>query len=286
MDQISKFKLGQDSSIQEFIAYTSRRSHGIKTGLPSFDGALLGLQGLVALVGQPKSCKSTLALQIAFENANAGVPVFYVDRENGWLNMLQRLICHKNMLSERGLRLRPVSNRIALVKELEALPFYLCSSPFDQQTFEGYIEQMIGLYPDSPNVLFIVDSLHKIPGLDYGNIGASLDTWLVFLDQLANKYQPKLTTVLICEKNRASYGEASGKSGKDTGRIEFTAHQQFDVFVQEKDPSAAISVKCIYNRYGDSGQTFRLEKVFAGGPKDFVYKLKEFSSNHDDLELE
>jgi replicative DNA helicase len=67
---------------------------GIPTGFSHLDHLTGGLEaGLYLLAGPPKSGKTTLANQIAYQAAAKGVPVVYVSFENDPLDLLLKQVC-------------------------------------------------------------------------------------------------------------------------------------------------------------------------------------------------
>jgi len=270
----SKFKLGKPEDCESFLSYVNRKVHGIKTGLPSLDASLLGLQGIVSLVGEPKACKSTLALQIALHNARQGVPVFFIDRENGWHYMEQRIISNFYDMPWQEFCRRSDEIKLKNFQALGSLPFELCTENFTQADLDEVLTSIAAENPNAQQMLLVIDSLHKLP-MQLDNMRSSVDGWLLFLDYLKLKFNRKLTILITCEKRRGAYGEAMRDAAKESGRIEYTVEQQFDMRINRERKE--IILECMYNRHGPADQSIILEKVCKGGRDDrsFIFKLRE-----------
>lgn len=270
----SKCKLGKPEDVEGFLAYTERKSYGLATGLPTLDSQILGLQGIVSIVGEPKTCKSTLALQIALHNAQRGIPVFFIDRENGWRHMEQRIISHTSGTAWGEFCRWSKDAKIQALTKLYQLPFELCTENFDQNMLEEALVSVAAENPKAPHILLVLDSLHKLP-MSLENMRMSIDGWLLFLDQLKLRFNRKLVILMTCEKNRFTYGKSDKASAKESGRIEYTVEQQFDMYRHPE--TQEIVMQCMYNRHGVLGDPISLTQVIKGGNKKtgFTFEMRE-----------
>ena len=83
--------IGSDS--EGFFKFLRHRSNGVSTSFPRLDKHISGLHGIVSVLGEPGSYKSTFCLQAALHHAQHYGPVLYYDRENGSNRIIFRLIC-------------------------------------------------------------------------------------------------------------------------------------------------------------------------------------------------
>lgn len=277
---LSKYQLGKPEDLQAFLAYAKRKTSGIMTGLPGIDTQFLGLRGIVALVGEPETCKSTLAMQIAIWNARAGNPVLFIDRENGQHVMEERLLANLSKQPWREIVKQPVEEQTRRFLGLYQLPLRLCTTEVNREIIQNDVEEMSTHVPEDGYMIVVLDSLQKLP-MSLDNIRGSIDDWLLFLDNLKKIYKRKLVILITCEKKRGSYGEASIDAGKESGRIEYTVEQQFDMRRERDDNGKPIGndifIECTKNRHGPRGRTIVLQRVIKGPSDDwdFTFELKE-----------
>lgn len=189
---------------------------GIATGLPRIDAASGGLFGLWAIGGEPGAGKSTFALQLAARYAQHVGRVVYYDMENGAPRLLNRL---GHALGRPGLD--AIAPRLFFRDSVKTLS--------------------IDLLKLSGPLLIIVDSIQKLPTLDqYRRVG--LDRWIVKFESLKKLGH---TVVLLSEKNRGSYGEASMGGFKETSEVEYSA--DFGAHLVESD--AGLEFHVVKNRH-------------------------------------
>lgn len=260
-------KLG--TNFEGFLQYwKSGICSPVLTGLPLVDEFLRGLRGLVGLIGEPETCKSTLALQIGLYNALRGVPVYYVDAENGESLTEERALCHLNRKS--WVSLSKMSEKVikAAYAKLAQLPIYYTN----ECTFEDLKRDIDRLYTvaNRGSMIVIVDSLQCLWS-NAENIRLAIDEWLVYLDALKLSYDTKLVVIMTSEKSRVAYGRAVQGAGKESGRIEYKLSQQLDLRNEEDN----IILTCTKNRYGLRGGNFRLYKEIENpkDPRTFTFTL-------------
>lgn len=269
-DSLSKFRLGSSSDLDGFLASTSETVRGVQSGLPNLDRELRGLQGIVGILGGPKSCKSTLALQIGLYNASIGNPVLFIDRENGLMHMRERIICSYHNTPWADFCKRSDVQKVKAFESLNKLPFFLVNAPFDMEQLEQWVGELVEGAPDK--AVLVLDSLHKLP-MEMDNMRSSVDKWLLFLDHLKLKHNRKLTIITTCEKGRGKYEGAFKDGAKESGRIEYTLEQQLDM----RQEDGGIVLECTYNRHGPTGDKLFFQSIYArsGDKWSFLFKLKE-----------
>ena len=67
------------------------KDQGIKTQFKTINLKLGRLRGFVCLQAIPKVGKSTLAMQLGVHVAQSGTPVYYIDFENGKVEVMKRV---------------------------------------------------------------------------------------------------------------------------------------------------------------------------------------------------
>lgn len=265
-------KLGAEEGLAAFLSYARRDKDGVTTGIPTFDRTFGGLRGVVCLVGEPKACKSTFALQIAVHNAKLGNQVLYIDRENGQQPMLVRFTAHVCGMTEQRLLRASDDERADAYRRLSELPIALWThGDFTPEDIEARIALMLETTPKDGNVVVVLDSLHKLPMIA-DNMRTSIDAWVMFLDKLKRDNDGRLTVITTCEKRRGTYGEPARDAAKESGRIEYTAEQLYDLM--KLPDSYDIQITGTTSRWGNEGGKVFVEKVFKPG-SGFVYALKE-----------
>lgn len=264
---LSSKLLGHD--VEKFLKHMHKEVSGVKTGIDRLDAQLLGLAGFVGIIGEPKSCKSTLALQIAAHNACQGNPVYFIDQENGRTRLSHRLLCHLNDMSWGEVKRTP--NVGELYQQLSRLPFYCHFGRVEMPDIEMAVDKMIERHQNKKAVL-VIDSLQSV-ARNLSDLRMSIDQWLLDLDALKLKHDGQLTIIIICEKRRGAYGAASVDSAKESGRIEYKIEQQLDL----RNQDGQIIIECTLNRDGPKGAQVPLVKVLKYGDNEhsFTFRLQE-----------
>lgn len=272
---LKNFKL--NSSSKSLVAFIKREQQGLATGLSDFDSKLLGLQGLVGIIGEPKAGKSTLALQIALHTARVGFPVLFVDIENGRQLVIERALCQLLGYSSSKLKMLSDDHLLSKLKKLDELPIYFYEGPISLEQMDNTILQLRELYSDK-YVLLVIDSLQKLPQ-SFDDFRLSIDKWLIEFDRLKLKYKRNLIVLLVSEKSRENYGRASISAGKESGRIEYTLEQQLDLRIDRQNKDLII-LECTLNRHGEKDFSTSLTRVFADeSAGSFTFRLSEIGSN-------
>lgn len=202
--------------------------------LPLLTEASGGLMGMWAIASEAGVGKSTLAVQLAVDYGRVG-PVLYYDMENGPEVMLYRIGKRFKGNVEQA---RLASRNIYFRESIRTLTD-------DLRSLKGR------------RCLVVVDSLQKLP-TNAEHRRVSLDLWVHRFERLKKQGH---TVVLISEKNREEYGQASQRGFKETGEIEYSADLGFHL-VQEKGFPNMSQLVIVKNRHRPVlGSICALERV-------------------------
>ena len=217
--------------------------------LHSFNKFVGGLFGLWVISGMPAAGKSTLALMISCLTSALFRPVLYYDFEQG--QSVLRWHVHKALQGDE----RKIKKA---TKDL-----YI---RYNIATLERDLEML-----NTP-CLVVVDSIQKVAkGITYRR--ESLETWVHKLEGLK---QFGHHVLLISEKNRAHYDEASMSGYKETGEIEYAADAAFDLLLPDPDNSSVVDVHVVKNRHHKfHGHLTTLERINSFWFRDRCVKPKE-----------
>jgi replicative DNA helicase len=267
VSSLSKRKLGLN--IEAFLRYISQQVTGIQTGLTRLDKQLGGLPGFWSIVGEPKSNKSTFALQIAAYNATIGNPVLFIDQENGRHRTERRLMCHLN--NESWSSLHKMQGLREKYNNLSKLPLYFHFGKVSSDEIRSTIVEIMELHPDK-KVTVIIDSLQAV-ARNLSDMRLSVDQWLQDIEALKLEFDAKVSIGIICEKRRGTYGEASVDSAKESGRIEYKTEMQLDM----RNSDGQVIIECTINRDGPRGVRVAVTKVLKNtqDERSFCYKLRQ-----------
>lgn len=191
-------------------------------GLEAFNNEVGGVFGLWVISGMPAAGKSTLSLMIGLLTSALHRPVLYYDFEQGksvmrW-HAFKALKGDKKAVHEHTKRLYVRHNISMLERDLEMI--------------------------DEP-CLVVVDSIQKVAsGITYRR--ESLETWVHKLEGLK---QFGHHVILVSEKNRAHYDEASMSGYKESGEIEYAADAAFDLLLPDPNDSSVVDVHIVKNRH-------------------------------------
>lgn len=263
---LSNRRLGLDAD--KFMSNITRKVVGVQTGIEKLDKQLLGLAGFFAILGEPKACKSTFAMQLAIYNAKIGNPVFFIDQENGKQRLSERILCHLH--NETWSSVRQMQGLGEKYQGLSKLPLYMSFGKIEMTEIEASVDEMLRLHPGKRG-LVIVDSLQSV-ARNLADLRMSVDQWLLDLDAMKLKYDGNLSIGVICEKRRGTYGEASVDAAKESGRIEYKVEQQLDM----RNTGDQIIIECTLNRDGPRGMKVPLRKALKDNNNEhsFTFKLE------------
>ncbi len=254
----------------KFESYRKNQIRGLLTGFKEMDKAIVGLPGLTTIMGEPKCLKSTFVMNIALNKAQENIPIILVDTENGLQRTRLRMLCHLAGITVTAIK----SNRLVYDEEiryndavniLKKLPIYYIESSTSSQEIKSIIKEVGQKH--KKKILLIVDSLQSLIS-EFKDRRASIDYWVFFFNELKLVYQEWLTTILVSEKNRQSYGTSTKSGAKESGGIEYKSELVFDM--RPDSGGAFIWVEAIFNRDGDVGIVSKLLK-----PDPYCYKLVE-----------
>lgn len=234
--------LSQEDDVRKLSSASELLANGLPeepTGLqlktlPLLSQASGGLMGMWAVASEAGVGKSTLAVQLAVEYGRVG-PVLYYDMENGPEVMLYRVGKRYGGDVEKA---RQATKNIYFRESIRSLSDDLRSM-------------------GKRKCLVVVDSLQKLP-TSVDNRRSSLDVWVHRFERLKKQGH---TVVLISEKNREQYGEATQRGFKETGEIEYSADFGFHL-LPEKGIDTMSKVIIVKNRHRPhSGSVCYLERV-------------------------
>lgn len=191
-------------------------------GLTAVNQKVGGLFGLWVISGMPAAGKSTLALMIGLLASALYRPVLYYDFEQG-----KSVIRYHADVALKGdkKRIKAATERLYIRHSLS--------------TLERDLEKV------KEPALVIVDSIQKVAsGITYRR--ESLETWVHKLEGLK---QFGHHVILISEKNRAHYDEASMSGYKETGEIEYAADAAFDLLLPDSTNSSVVDLHVVKNRH-------------------------------------
>lgn len=168
----------------------------ILDSLPTLSNHMGGMYGVVALAGEPKVGKSTLAWQIGLDVARK-MPVIYYDFENGFAVLMNRT---RKIYQGDLERVRAVTSSLYVRDSIRSLDADLARV-------------------QSP-ALVVVDPIQKLPSsVQFKRAG--LDRWIHRLEGLKRR---GFHILMVSEIGRAHYGdEAHIGAYKETGEIEYSA---------------------------------------------------------------
>lgn len=217
--------------------------------LESFNKEVGGLFGLWVISGMPAAGKSTLALMIGCLTSALHRPVLYYDFEQG--KSVLRWHIHQ-ALKQDGRKIAKATSRLYVRHNISMIERDL---------------EMIG-----EPCLVIVDSIQKVAkGTTFRR--ESLETWVHKLEALK---QFGHHVLLISEKNRAHYDQASMSGYKESGEIEYAADAAFDLLLPDPENSSTVDVHIVKNRhYKFHGHLTTLTRTNSFWFKDTCKAVKE-----------
>lgn len=278
MKSLKELSIAQIQDWKEFNAYRRGKHLGMHAGIAAIDRNVRGLTGIVGIQGEPGSCKSTMALQIAIENAKKGTPVFIVDRENGKHRFRERLLGNVCQITRKQILECSDEALRGYFKQVVDLPMFVATETLDLEQLRAYLEEMRTIF--TTPILLVVDSLQALPrhGLDERQ---ALEAWLVGFDQLKLDFGSNLVILMTSEKRRGMYREASNDGGKGTGTIEFKCELLFDMRYDLQ--TGIIFMNLVKNRDGACFADAAMRKVMASSePNSFLFKLEETTIDTED----
>ncbi len=262
---------------ESFEVYRSKQARGLLTGFKTIDTKLVGLPGLTTIMGEPKTYKSTFAMNIALNASLRGSPVILIDKENGIQRTRQRILSNLAKISYDAIRSKLTDEEQQAYKNarntIAGLNFYYENmlGIVNPNEFLTELIQEIGR-KHQQKVILIVDSLQSLV-LDFKDRRGAVDFWVFLFNDLKLKFDGYLTIILISEKNRQAYGASNRAGAKESGGIEYKSEMLLDLY---RTGENKIFLDCVFNRDGYTGIVTELEI-----PKPFYWQVEE-SNNLDD----
>lgn len=275
MKSLKDLSLFSKDGWKSFLSFREKRLNGFAVGIGELDKLIGGLSGIVGIQGEPGSCKSTFALQIATYNARKGVPVLIIDRENGSNRFKQRILSQLNEITQKEIYSCNEEKLKRYYMALKNMPLYVETSYAISLTqIKEYLSAIYDLHRRP--MLMVVDSLQALPKSS-DDERMALQAWIEGLDQLKLDFEGDLVILMTSEKSRGRYAIASKEAGKGTGSIEFKCEQLLDM--RSFDGSNVIALRLVKNRDGVCSGDFYLSKQLATSDlNSFVFKLSPSSS--------
>ena len=180
-----------------------------------------GLYGLWLIGGEPAAGKSTLALQISLSIGRRR-PVLYYDFEQG--TGVIKWHVHKALEGDKD-KIREATSQLYIRHSMSSL--------------ESDLDML-----DCP-CLVVVDSVQKVAS-SVTFRRESLEQWVHKLEAL-KKYGHHI--ILVSEKNRGTYGNASLQGYKETGELEYAADTAFDMLKPEEEDGSRVELHITKNRH-------------------------------------
>lgn len=266
-ESLLKTRLGSYAEIRR------QRGKGLKTGLKGLDRYLQGLGGFVNIQGETSSCKSALALQIVHYNLRRGTPVLMVDKENGDIRVINRMLCQSQRLYEDKLRTIPESGILSLLENLTSLPLHLHTEQIlDKDLLIQRVADCWAMY-QKPFIL-LIDSIQAMDRIA-DDQRVNLEDWVYLLDRLKVEYAGRLHVIVVSEKNRMSYGSQGIGGSKGSNVLDYKPETVLDIRWNEEDDS--FTCKVSKHRDGQRGGSFDLRKslVEKENNRSFCFLLEE-----------
>lgn len=285
-EPILKCSLSSVESLKQKLNLESKGEiAGIATGFNCFDHQFSGLDGITLLGGMPKGGKTTFTLNIAINTAEQGIPTIYMDFENGKLNLLRKII--SNVFKQTTAEIRsnykeifdPLKDEKGHAKLQKILTNLFFTQPsrkdvpmmyaMPQEASNHILEKYVNCIRDDFGyvgpILFIIDSLQKLPAWATNDRRFSLDCWLRSFEWIRNQYN--VSFLIISELTRGNYKKPVLEAFKESGDIEYTADLALILVNHEE----VIHLHTVANRNGEVGEPIKYQT-------DFKYcKLNEIS---------
>ena len=252
---------------------------GVRTGLSRLDDILGGLQpGLTILSGGPGTGKTTLALQIAADAAQAGTPALYVTFENSPKQLTLKGISAAGRLNSRDVRrgqaplddVWPAAERWK--ERARRLAIIEGRADLSRGQIRGKARRLMNRF-EATRCLVVVDYLQlyakaaeDLRGLS--SLREKVETMGNELRDVAMRLRSPVLA-LSSQSRGANYdsdggGRAALDTLKESGDLEYSADAvAFLTGAQDRmatDPARALDLTVKKNRHGEAGK--RVELVF------------------------
>lgn len=189
--------------------------------LPKITQATGGLFGVWLVGGEPAAGKSTLALQVSLSIGRRR-PVLYYDFEQG--TSVIKWHIHEALDGDRG-KIQEATRQLYIRHSISSL--------------ESDLSML------QVPCLVVVDSIQKVASsITYRR--ESLESCVHKLEAL-KKYGHHV--IMVSEKNRSHYGEASMSGYKESGELEYAADTAFDMLKPVEDDGGTTDLFITKNRH-------------------------------------
>jgi hypothetical protein len=224
------------------------------------------------LGGMPKVGKSMLVTKIGMNAAEAGSQIIYVDFENGVNKILLRIFSCLFRVSPRDMLLNPDSflgkpdfNRTKERFMGLAQNLFIHRPSLRDLNKEGrkapdlikillkkYVSYIRDELHRTAKILFIVDSLQKLPLWDIANRRADIDAWLRAMETIRDELD--VSFLVVSELSRDKYDDVSIGSCKESGDIEYSCDILLHLRNTENEAvEKVLELECIASRDSDTG---------------------------------
>ncbi len=242
---------------------------GISSGYSRLDRQFSGISGIWFVGGKPKEGKTTFAGNIAIGTAERGCPTIYMDYENGSLNLMGKISTnvfdltitelrkkHKEVFNQSKYKaeyarlLKILSNLYIIRPSMrDAGDKYASPQEIATDILEKYILFLRDDSSCTKPILFVIDSLQKLPALNINDKRSSIDGWLRAFECVRDQYN--VSFLIISELSRGKYKKPTIEAFKESGDIEYTA----DVALFLEKQGSVITLNTVANRNGESGDS-------------------------------
>jgi replicative DNA helicase len=250
---------------------------------PALNGLEIG-PGLVTVLGAPPGAgKTTLAMQVAFENLlhNPGFRVVVANRESSMEVLLQRELARQTGVSSKAIRFGTCNaTELAKLKKAvdELRPLLTRMSSLDEP---GQLPMLMRLLSEEPGLL-ILDYIQKFAPPGEAKVGVTLV--MTMCRQFARAGWAVLAlsaTARTQTRGRSSQDslQLNQASFRDSSEIEFQADAAYLLRDMEKKGSVAkvraTLIECVKNRHGEKNH-----KLLAFNMPKSCFELRAIDSEH------
>lgn len=269
-------------------------STGKMTQLLALGPALNGLEigpGLVTVLGAPPGAgKTTLAMQVAFENLlhNPGFRVVVANRESSMEVLLQRELARQTGVSSKAIRFGTCNaTELAKLKKAvdELRPLLTRMSSLDEP---GELLMLMRLLSEEPGLL-ILDYIQKFAPPGEAKVGVTAVMTMCRLFARAGWAVLALSATARTQTKGKSTQDSlqlTQASFRDSSEIEFQADAAYLLRDMEKKAAAKVRatlIECVKNRHGEKNH-----KLLAFNMPKSCFELRAIDSEHanDDTSFE
>lgn len=241
---------------------TSQRA-GVTTGFKSLDRYIMDMESqLVVVAGSVSVGKTLVLLNMAYQEARAGIPTAFITLEMSLDALIKRIIQRANDLAEKEFRFAPNDKLEGMLDAVKALPLFLTEP--NTSTIGGIMREMRRLvYAEHVKVIHI-DYLQLIQGPGNKQRFEELGDIMQMLLHFALK--EKVAIVVGSQINRQAM-QTDDKRPKlwmlrSSGEIENSADVVLGLFrkgyIDYNFKDNEMEIHILKNRNGRAGETIKL----------------------------